>query len=366
MSRLTDNDPAKWSYTLHTSVKHEILSRYLDPWVTILGKHNKILTYVDGFAGRGRYVPGNQPGSPLLVLDVALKALSRQGHQIRRIDCHLVEPDADNMANLRAEVMSHQAANNPVIQVYFHKAQFSAVSNAIIDGVSKSGQPAFFFLDPFGFDDPPMDVVQRILHLPKTETMINYMFNFTNRAAGMSNVALNQTLDRLHGNRDWSRCNGLSGESRETCLRENYRHELKVRGAKFVIPFRMGADERDRTLYYLFFTTNHVKGAMTMKAAMVASGSPGHVGYAGEERHRMQPLFNIDASGLPDLLRQLFKDRTLTYDQVITESIEMSGTCIDRDYRACLKAMEQQGQVTVTRITSKVRGLQGEDQITFH
>lgn len=369
MPQLKNNDPAKWTYNQHTRIKHEVLMRYLDSWTTILGRDHASVAYVDGFAGRGRYLPGNQPGSPLVAAEVMLDALGQaqgSGQSLGRIDFHLVEPDPDNLANLRAEIAEHPMSQHPLLRIHYYDVPFSAASAAIVSRIATSGQPGFFFLDPFGYDDPPMSVVERILGLPRCEVFINYMFDFIRWASGMSEPALRDTLDRLHGNTGWRTCESFRGTARERCLRENYREELKKRGAKYVIPFRMGADDKDRTLYYLFHASGHPKAVRTMKQAMVKAGSPGHVGYAGEARHQLRPLFDVDASTLPSLLWQLFRDRQLTYDEVIDESIELSGTCVDKDYRKVLKDMEGRGEVRVIRVTSKTaRGLSGQDLIRF-
>ncbi len=72
MPALRDDDLKKWSYELHTRVKHEILTGYLSAWIKILGGHGGTVHYVDAFAGRGRYATG-EAGSPLLVLDMILR-----------------------------------------------------------------------------------------------------------------------------------------------------------------------------------------------------------------------------------------------------------------------------------------------------
>jgi three-Cys-motif partner protein len=45
----------RWPLEPHTRIKHEILRRYLEAWLPIVGKHNSRILYLDGFAGPGRY-----------------------------------------------------------------------------------------------------------------------------------------------------------------------------------------------------------------------------------------------------------------------------------------------------------------------
>src|SRR5437762_5336602 len=60
----------------HTAAKHLILKRYLDAWFPILGKYEKRLNYIDGFAGPGAY-EGGEAGSPILAIESARTHVER-------------------------------------------------------------------------------------------------------------------------------------------------------------------------------------------------------------------------------------------------------------------------------------------------
>src|SRR5215469_13110304 len=59
-----------WAIEPHTSAKHDILRKYLDAWLPILGKFNQKTVYIDGFSGPGEYRDG-EPGSPIIALEAA-------------------------------------------------------------------------------------------------------------------------------------------------------------------------------------------------------------------------------------------------------------------------------------------------------
>ena len=59
-----------WDIEPHTAKKHEILRRYFQAWLPILGRYNSRLLYVDAFAGPGEYSKG-EDGSPLVILKAA-------------------------------------------------------------------------------------------------------------------------------------------------------------------------------------------------------------------------------------------------------------------------------------------------------
>jgi hypothetical protein len=60
----------------HTLAKHDILREYLEAWLPIMSKWNRRLLLIDGFAGPGRYV-GGEEGSPLIMLRTLLSHKAR-------------------------------------------------------------------------------------------------------------------------------------------------------------------------------------------------------------------------------------------------------------------------------------------------
>ncbi len=119
-----DNELSKWTYELHTWIKHKLLVNYCAPWSRMLGSWSNTLALVDGFAGQGRF-PSGEKGSPLLVLDEAQKALASPGMRAQRIVCHFVELNSDNLENMKVEIRPHPASANPSIDFRFYNTRFS-------------------------------------------------------------------------------------------------------------------------------------------------------------------------------------------------------------------------------------------------
>ncbi len=365
MPALSDNDPRKWTYELHTAIKHQILVNYLVPWSMKLGSWRTTLALVDGFAGRGRF-PSGEKGSPLLVLDVAQGALAVPGMRAQRIVCHFVELNPDNFKNMEAEVALHPASADPSIYIRLYNTRFSQVSKDIVREIRGNRQPSFFFLDPFGYRDPPMDTLREILVLDQAEVLVNLMFEFANRALSVQGTPeLSRTLDDLFGSDRWREFASLEGEERERAFIDLYGGQLKKRGAGYVVRFPMGYDESQRTLYYLVHATKHHKGAILMKDEMVKVSTPGELGYAGTTRHHSRPLFRFDADALPDALLRRFDGRSSTFEDLIIETVEDNSATREPDYRKALKKLRSDGKVTVISVDSSGRGLTGRDVIIF-
>lgn len=367
MPELEDSDLAKWRYDFHTQIKHRILAAYLRSWVTVLATRHTDLVYVDAFAGRGRYA-GGEAGSPLLAIDAALDVMKRTRTPPQSFTCHFVEPDAANFTNLASELHSYEPANDPRITYHLHNQRFAVISPSILRQLGQSQLPTFFFVDPFGYEDPTMDLLGQIIRLPRVEVFVTFMYDFANRAMGWhGNAAIGSTLDDLFGSHDWRSIVRSNASDREDRLINLYRTHLKARGAAFAIPFRMSDDRRARTLYYLVHATKHYLGAKIMKESMVAFGTRGQLGYGGETGYHLEPLFRVDAENLRNVLLTNLAGQALPFDGVLAQTAELSGACRESDYRTCLKQMEHAGQISVRRVSSKTtRGLGGKDEITFH
>src|SRR5215831_18229027 len=89
-----------WQLDPHTIAKHQILRKYLDAWLPILGTYNHRVVYIDGFAGPGEYL-GREPGSPLIALDAAL---SHQATLAKELVFLFIEERADRVDHLNGLV----------------------------------------------------------------------------------------------------------------------------------------------------------------------------------------------------------------------------------------------------------------------
>ena len=68
-----DNTAEKnWEMKPQTEIKHDLLTEYLKRWTPILGRsqnEQRVLHYIDGFAGRGTYNSGEE-GSPFRAMQI--------------------------------------------------------------------------------------------------------------------------------------------------------------------------------------------------------------------------------------------------------------------------------------------------------
>lgn len=357
-----DSAPEKWIYREHTRVKHDILRKYLSPWLTILGRYHPRLCYFDGFAGRGEYEDGSL-GSPLIAMEIA-EQLVRQ-KKVEEVVPIFIDENPDNFANLRVVIEANKSRFPNVREPILECDEFSSVISQVIEKVGSKLAPSFFFIDPFGFTGVPFAIVKDILSIPRTEIFFTFMVRDINRFLTIKDLW--HAFDELFGTDKWR--SFMNDADRENSLREFYISRLREEtDAKYVWSFRVCADERIQTTYFLIHATRRFEGLRIMKEIMYHEGAGGTFAYLGPDdctvRAQMK-LFDENIPSLKGFLLERFKGRTLTYDEVLEESY-METPLIDKHYREAIKALEKERKVSIKRVSSKTeRGLRDDDEITF-
>ena len=196
---LPDDSLDKWSYTEHTKVKHEILSKYLGAWARILGKFYK-LNIFDCFAGRGRY-SGGEDGSPLIIIGALADVRAKMGRP-DKANCLFIEKNENNYNNLVEEIDNSglQKLHDKWLKIQCINDEFYDVARGIIDQHKTNLAPSFFFIDPFGFGGVPFDIIKEILEIQKTEVFISFMIRDVNRFINSSHHK--RSIEELYGTKD--------------------------------------------------------------------------------------------------------------------------------------------------------------------
>ncbi len=363
---LPDDDDKKWVYRLHTAVKHQILQKYLGAWVPILGKWNKRLVYVDGFAGRGRYSKG-EAGSPLRVIDTLVERMDTFPGSPEYVTCHFIEAHAGNRDNLSAELTQHPNAHDRRIGYRVHPHTFEADASGIMREIRATGEPAFFFVDPFGYDDMPMSLLEEILQLPRTEMLINLMTSFIHRGlAWNTDPKMAHTLTTLFGSQSWQMLAVQQDLPMHQAIVQLYCDGLKKLGAEYTVPFPMGHETIRKIIYYLIHVTNSDMGARIMKDQMIKAGTSGQFGFSLDQPLGHVAMIHHDLDMLPELLIQNFKGRTLRFEQVIAGTLDTSGAYMQADYRRVVKDLATAGKVKIHRVKNPAgKGLDYKDLVEF-
>lgn len=282
-----------WPIEPHTSAKHQILRKYLDAWLPILGTYNKRVVYVDGFAGPGRYI-GGEPGSPIVALEAALTHQAKLPSELVFL---FIEKNTARADHLSAEIAKLQLT--PSFKVQVERGTFADKLGKMLDDLDSSSTqvaPTFALIDPFGFSGIPYALIQRLLSKNKCEVLVTVMADSINRWLEHPDENIKAHIVETFGTDQAISIAEGTGD-RVTELKSLYHRQLN-KAAKFVRYFEM-RDRDGRLVYYLFFASNNALGHLKMKEAMWKVDPMGDFSFSDSTDPNQTLLYNLDPSMAP-------------------------------------------------------------------
>lgn len=269
--------------------KHAILEDYLPTFCKALSRRVRgvPIYYIDGYAGAGVYRDINDPhdlgtpGSPVL----AAQRTEQMPYDIR---CINVEEDSAAFATLKKETAN-----------FSHVTNIHSDFNEALDDILKQVRysPAFFFLDPFGTKDLPMEgLIDNIAYRSKqTDILLRYATETVRRLVGayekdhLRRLAHEQNLDRWFRGEKWREIiqNNGAGPHRDAELLQYYNRQLiSISGGRL----KFAADYPIRTIdgqikYHLVFTSGDPLG-MKLMSDILYKAETQYV--ADQERYQQQ------------------------------------------------------------------------------
>lgn len=248
-----------WDLDPHTIAKHRLLRAYLDRWLPIMSTYQDRLLIVDGFAGPGRYV-GGEDGSPVIMLKAYLEHAQRARIGETHLDYFFVERDGRRFDYLLGEIERLRPLPGNVSVFPVH-AEYGTTMDGIV-GDAANRVPTFAFIDPFGYADARFELTSKILGFPRCEVLIFLPTPYLNRFLAKPDLAV--TFDLLYGGREWAQALEVDADQRPAMLRDLFTAALR-RDADFVRSFEIVTDAGRG--YHLFFATKHPKGLEKWKEA---------------------------------------------------------------------------------------------------
>jgi three-Cys-motif partner protein len=337
-----------WPLEPHTAKKHEILKRYFQAWLPILAHTHSRLLYVDAFAGPGEYSKG-EDGSPLVILKAARDHVVKFTSDLL---CLFVESKRDRYEHL-VSVLERVKPTRPT-NIKF-RALYGTFNDRHAEIFSNLGQqrehhaPTLAFVDPFGFSQTPFSTITKLMRYPKSEVLVNVMYQEINRF--LSVPAFADHFDAQFGTPEWRAASKISDPlERLRAIHDLYLKQLRT-VAKYVRAFLM-VNISNIPDYFLFFATNSLDGLEAMKRAMWKVDPTGEFQFSDFTDARKQPpLFTAEPDF--DWLREIITDKfnrleiavELLSEWVVAETPFLS-THIKRQV---LIPMEKEGALTVVR-----------------
>lgn len=261
-----------WELEPATAAKHRLYQKYLDAWWPILlqpspsGYLRPRVTYVDAFAGPGRYA-GGEDGSPVFVIDRLLRhtAYSRMRLTPERVRLVFVEKRLDRHDYLLGELTRRFGSLDELpVRVVVRRGEAGEVIGPVLDEIAAWGQPILGIFDSWGNVNVPLTLVRRIAHNPASEVIVTFGPNWFSRRESLNA----DQLDSVFGGRGyWEPADRESlPEERWRVWLSTYRDALLRAGFRYRLQFQIVPGTGQPL--YLVYGTGHEKGVEVMKQAM--------------------------------------------------------------------------------------------------
>lgn len=299
-----------WPIEPHTREKHVILRKYLEAWLPKITRYNDSVIICDGFAGPGVY-HGGEKGSAVVALEALAKHRSLE-KICRKVRYIFVEKDRKKCASLEKQIQDVRQRHSHLNNVEIFNEEFEVVFNEQI--LDREKIPVFAFIDPFGLKGVSFNVIEELMKRDSCEVFITFMLSALQRFIHQPEFEMH--ADQFFGCQDWQETGDMHGKSREEALRRIYQTQLE-KCAKYVRLFTM-KDNKDVTIYDLFFGTNHPQGIDTMKDAMRKVDPSGRCSFSDAMNPKQRVLFSdvLDWNELFHGLQTQYGGKTIPWPEV--------------------------------------------------
>ena len=160
-------------------IKHELLRQYLERLAfNVLSSYDDF-AYVDGFSGPWESQKENFGDTSFMIalrtLRKVKKILAENGRDVR-IRCLFIENDKKTYEKLKSAVTGYDGIDD----IQTKNGAFELLVEDVVKFIGRSY--ALVFLDPKGWSDTPYTKIARVLSYEPGEVVINFMYEFANRA----------------------------------------------------------------------------------------------------------------------------------------------------------------------------------------
>lgn len=368
---MTKADPTHFdTYRIQNKVKHQIFTKYLSAYLSIIRSWDTDIFVIDGFAGRGHYGDPDSgesfAGSPILTL----QEIARNEKLRKVVNTWFIESNEDYFDNLSSSVSSFMKVNKGLIKPILEHAKFTDALGPLLKEIDSKGsaiKPTFLFVDPCGVEGVSFEVISSVIKHPGCEALIFFNYMGVSRICGLlTDKAATPTLINLFGNSQ--RVAALrqallvanTPARREEVIVAHYLAALRSDAlAKYIIPFRIEQESRRATSHYLIHTSKHPKGFKVMKSVMWGQTRQeddfGRLELLQASKNDTPDLFKAELQQIDGrLLGALGDGGPCRAGELIDELISDPNDLFDEKcYKTRLSSLEEDGLIVVFDVDGK-------------
>jgi three-Cys-motif partner protein len=246
------------------------------------------------------------------VLQDAQQTIQIQTGRRPRIRCFFSENDRQAYAKLAAAIVSfHNPAEGFEIRTYC--GEFESAIPEIQTFIGRSFP--LIFIDPTGWTGYSFNKIGTLFNRPKCEVLINFMYDFVNRAASMSDAKTIASLDPILGGHGWeTRLD--SGLPRGRAVEKLFRDNLATVGRfDFVVSTKIDRPTADRPLFFIAYGTKSRAGLKAFREIEYNA-----LRINARDRADAKERKRENRSGSPDLFSGFEADvQETTIDEIVEE-----------------------------------------------
>ncbi len=328
-----------------TEAKHFILRGYLQELAFKVMRAWDCIAYIDGFSGPWESTRDDHSDTSFMiaieVLKDAQKRIVEQTGRRCTVKCFFAENDPKVYPQLERAVSPHHKPN----EGFEVKPFFGDFENAVSEIQAFAGSNAFrlVFIDPTGWKGYSFSKIKPLFAPTKCEVLINFMYEFIIRAAGMKVPETVASLDPILGGPRWS--DRLDPSlSRGAGVEKLFRETLKAEGGfNYVVSTKIEKSTADRPFFFLAYGTKNRAGLKAFR----------EIEYAALKRH---------AKSRATAKERKREERTRTQDMFAGEHVQAQEETIDEIVdaqkelaaRAVMQMLEEHGPQPFTSVVDKL------------
>lgn len=354
-----------WPRAPATAAKHQLYKRYLDAWWPIMlqrsppnGLLRPRVTYLDAFAGPGRY-SGGEAGSPVFAMRRLLRhdAVDRMHLRRDRVRLLFMEREQDRYDYLCSELDRQfgPLEELPVL-TEVRNAEAGAAAAELLDEAGAWGHPILAIFDSWGNVNVPLGLIQRLAHNPSSEVIVTFGPNWFSRRESLEP----DQLDLVFGGRQyWEPADRekRSDEQWRVWL-ASYRDALRRAGFRFQLQFEI-IPKTGKPLY-LVYGTRHPKGVEVMKDAMWDVDGNDGMGFRDPRTRGAQLPGQLamfagkNDPELAELVRQRLEAGPVSLEQLGQWLLEETARWRVKDARHAVQMLLKDGLISVSPPPGKI------------
>ncbi|MGL4392863.1 MAG: three-Cys-motif partner protein TcmP [Fusobacteriaceae bacterium] len=296
------------SQSENSHVKSDIVTKFFSTYFSIISTwHKGTIYYIDLFCGPGKYDDGHN-STPILLLNKILN--NPTAHE--KLQLVFNDSSKENYDKIKKHIEEHDVFSKLKLKPDFYNLSASEVN---IDKYLNSKTPVFSFVDPFGYKDVSVSLIEKLVKNSGSDVILFFNTKRLRMDAYKENVE--QHLKLLFGERlihlreITNTCTKDKTKTIISLFSQNLREEMiNYNGKFFVFDFPFYSSDKNIISHNILLLTKNHKAITVMKGIAKNCGNLDNLGGFDSKKKSSNlnlTLWNSDTTSIDDLIK-FFKD----------------------------------------------------------